>query len=199
MITLGLTGAIAAGKSEVARLLAARGAFLVDADRVAQETYAPGGPAYDAVVRAFGPEVVAPDGAIDRRRLGALVFADAARLKQLTDIVWPPTTESLAAIIRRQAEAGTRVLVLEAAVLLQAGWDRLVDEVWLVRAPLAAARQRLQRSRGLTPDEVEARLGAAAAPDPARAHVGIDNDAGLADLEAKVDAAWAALLKRAKL
>src|SRR3990172_7798283 len=111
MITLGLTGAIAAGKSEVARLLHARGAFLLDADRVAQDTYAPGGPAYDAVVPA------------------------PARLKQLTEIVWPPTTESLAAIIRRQAEAGTRVLVLEAAVLLQAGWDRLVDEGWLRPAP----------------------------------------------------------------
>ena len=199
MITIGLTGAIASGKSEVARRLEARGAFRVDADRVAQETYAPGGPAYDAVVRAFGPEVVSPDGAIDRRRLGALVFADAARLRRLTDIVWPPTKESLAAIVQKQAAAGTGVLVLEAAVLLQAGWDRLVDEVWLVRAPLAAARQRLQRSRGLTPDEVEARLGAAAAPDPARAGLVIDNDAGLADLEAKVDAAWQALLKRAKL
>src|SRR3990172_4987696 len=117
MTPLGLTGPIPAGKSEVARLLHARGAFLVDADRVAQETYAPGGPAYDAVVRAFGPEVVSPDGAIDRRRLGALVFADPARLKQLTDIVWPPTTESLAAIVQKQAAAGTGVLVLEAAVL----------------------------------------------------------------------------------
>ena len=199
MITLGLTGAIAAGKSEVARLLAARGAFLVDADRVAQETYAPGGPAYDAVVRAFGRDILAQDGSIDRRRLGALVFADAARLKQLTEIVWPPTTESLAAIIRRQAEAGSRVLVLEAAVLLQAGWDRLVDEVWLVRAPLAVARERLQRGRGLTPEEVEARLAARVEPDVARADIVIDNDGDLAALERKVEDAWTALQKRAKL
>jgi len=199
MITIGLTGAIASGKSEVARRLEARGAFRVDADRVAQETYAAGGPAYDAVVQAFGREIVGPDGAVDRRRLGALVFADPARLRQLTDIVWPPTAESLAAIVQKQAAAGTGVLVLEAAVLLQAGWDRLVDEVWLVRAPLAVARERLQRGRGLTPEEVEARLAARVEPDVARADIVIDNDGDLAALERKVEDAWTALQKRAKL
>src|SRR5258708_32800886 len=91
MLTIGLTGGIGSGKSTVSRILADLGAPILDADKIAQSTYAPGGPAYEAVVAAFGKTIVAADGTIDRTRLGPIVFADPAALAKLTSIVWPAT------------------------------------------------------------------------------------------------------------
>src|SRR5262245_13628327 len=132
MITVGLTGGIASGKSEVGRMLVAKGAHLIDADRVAWSVYDPGTEGYARVVAAFGPDVVAQDGTIDRRKRGAIVFADPSRLKQLTDIVWPLTGQALAALIEAERASGRDVLIVEAALLPEAGWKRLVDAVWLV-------------------------------------------------------------------
>lgn len=194
MLTIGLTGAIAGGKSEVARLLAARGAHVVDADRVAHAVYAPGSDGHAALVAAFGPAIVAPDGAIDRARLGRIVFSDPAKRRQLNDIVWPLARRAIEHLRREQEAAGTRVFVVEAPLLVEAGWQDLVDQVWLVRATPAVARARLA-ARGLSAADIEARL--AAATDPAlataAAHVIIDNDGDLASLERAVDAAWSAL------
>jgi dephospho-CoA kinase len=194
MLTIGLTGAIASGKSEVARLLAARGARVVDADRVAHDVYRPGSDGHVALLAAFGPRILAPDGAIDRRALAAVVFADAAQRRRLTDIVWPLTRRAVEAIVREQEAAGTRVLVVEAALLVEAGWQDAFDQVWLVRTMPENARARLA-ARGLAPDDIEARLAAATEPRAAAAaaHVIIDNDGDLPSLERAVDAAWRAL------
>jgi dephospho-CoA kinase len=194
MLTIGLTGGIASGKSEVARLLAARGACVVDADRVAHDAYRPGSEGHAALVSAFGPQIVAPDGAIDRRRLAAIVFADASKRRQLTDIVWPLTRSAVEEIAREQAAAGTSVFVVEAALLVEAGWHDSFDQVWLVRTSPQNARSRLA-SRGLSADDIESRLAAAtdAQAAAAAADVIIDNDGDLAALERAVDAAWQAL------
>src|ERR1043165_2205982 len=133
MITVGLTGGIASGKSEVGRMLLAKGVPLIDADRVAWSVYDPGTEGYARVVEAFGPDVVAEDGRIDRRKLGAIVFSDPARLKQLTDIVWPLTGQALADLIQAERDSGRGILIVEAALLPEAGWKRLMDQVWLVR------------------------------------------------------------------
>ncbi|MGE3845102.1 MAG: dephospho-CoA kinase, partial [Vicinamibacterales bacterium] len=93
MLTIGLTGGIATGKSSVARMLAHRGAVVLDVDRVAHETYAVGTAGFAAVVGAFGTEIVGADAAIDRRALGRVVFSDPLQLRRLTDIVWPLTRE----------------------------------------------------------------------------------------------------------
>src|SRR6476646_3228498 len=176
MITVGLTGGIASGKSEVGRMLAAKGAHVVDADRVAWSVYDPGTEGYARVVQAFGPEVVAENGTIDRRKLGAIVFADPARLKQLTDIVWPLTGQALADIINTERESGRDILIIEAALLPEAGWKRLVDVVWLVRPTTERARERVMKRDGLTAEQTEARLNARQAIDPAIAELIIDND-----------------------
>jgi dephospho-CoA kinase len=194
MLKIGLTGSIASGKSEVGRLLAVRGARVVDADRVAHAVYEPGSEGFAPLVEAFGREIVAADGSIDRAALGRLVFADAAQRRKLTDIVWPLTRRAVERLALEQEQAGTHVFVVEAPLLLEAGWQHLFDQVWLVRTPREAAAARL-RQRGLSEADLEARLAAAtdAAVAATAAHVVIDNDGDLAALEAAVEAAWRAL------
>lgn len=200
MLTIGLTGGIAVGKSSVAHMLARRGATVLDVDRVAHETYAPGASGYDAVIDAFGREIVAPDGAIDRRALGRIVFADPAALKRLTDIVWPLTAE----LIRQRRDAasatGTAVFVVDAAVMREAGWDALTDEVWLVRTSRPIARQRLLARSNLTEADADARLDAQAAASSGDRVIdrAIENDGTMDELEKQVEAAWQAALERAR-
>jgi dephospho-CoA kinase len=198
MITVGLTGGIASGKSEVGRMLAAKGAQVVDADRVAHGVYAPGSEGYARVVEAFGPELVAGDGTIDRRKLGAIVFADPAKLKQLTDIVWPLTGQALADLIQAERESGRDLLIIEAALLPEAGWKRLMDLVWLVRTTTERARERVMKRDGLTAEQTEARLNARQPIDPTIAELIIENDGDLADLQRAVDAAWLTLTADAR-
>jgi dephospho-CoA kinase len=143
--------------------------------------------------------VRAADGAIDRAALGAIVFADPDARRRLTDIVWPRARAAFEALAREQAAAGTRVLVLEAALLVEAGWRDLVDELWLVRAPEVAVRTRLQ-SRGRSPDEIEALLSAG----PSDAAVAaadriIENNGDLTQLEQRVEEAWLTLQSRGLL
>ena len=197
MITVGLTGGIASGKSEVGRMLVAKGVHLIDADRVAWSVYDPGTEGYARVVEAFGPDVVGEDGKIDRRKLGSIVFADPARLKQLTDIVWPLTGQALAEQIQAERDAGRDILIVEAALLPEAGWKRLMDQVWLVRTSVERARERVMKRDGLSPEQTEARLNARQAIDPAIAELIIDNDGDLVDLQRAVDAAWLTLTRDA--
>jgi dephospho-CoA kinase len=179
-------------------MLAAKGAHVVDADRVAHGVYAPGTEGYARVVEAFGPELVSEDGTIDRRKLGAIVFADPAKLKQLTDIVWPLTGQALADLIHAEREAGRDLLIVEAALLPEAGWKRLMDLVWLVRTSTERARERVMKRDGLTSEQTEARLNARQPIDPAIAELIIENDGDLADLQSAVDAAWLTLTPDAR-
>jgi dephospho-CoA kinase len=196
MLSIGLTGGIASGKSVVGRYLAERGACVVDADRLAHSAYAPGTEGFDALEAAFGSDIVAPDGAIDRARLGAIVFGHPDQLARLTAIVWPLTRRLLEATQREQAAAGAEVFVVEAPLLFEAGWQDLFSQVWYVRSPVDAVRRRLQ-DRGLAPEEAQLRMDAATNAEAAadQAHVMIDNDADLPSLERKADAAWNALRK----
>jgi dephospho-CoA kinase len=199
VLTIGLTGGIASGKSTVAQLLARRGARVVDADRVAHETYAPGTPGFNAVVAAFGPDIAGSNGAIDRRALGRIVFEDPAALERLTDIVWPLIRARVEALRDEALAADTPAFVVEAVALREAGWNDLFDTIWLVRSPKPAVRDRLL-ARGLTAGEAEARLVAqeVSGLDLQGIDVVIDNGGDLAELERRVDAAWNAVLQRSK-
>jgi dephospho-CoA kinase len=198
MRTIGLTGGIASGKSTVARLLTERGARVIDSDAEARDVYKPRTHIYDAIVDRFGSRVLAPDGSIDRRALSRLVFGSPDDLRWLESVVWPPTRKRVEALKRQAESAGMTVLVIEAALLLEAGWRDLVDEVWLVRAPMQAAVKRLMTNNGLP--EADARTRIALQPsDEARtpqADVIIDNDAGLVELAERVEAAWSSLQTR---
>jgi dephospho-CoA kinase len=191
VLKIGLTGGIAGGKTLVGSLLARRGAGVIDADAVAHNVYEAGSDGFAALVRAFGREIVGADGSIDRRRLGAIVFADAHKRAQLTDIVWPRTRLAVEELMHREQDSGGLVFVVEAPLLVEAGWTDMVDQVWLVRAPLETVRARLQQ-RGLSPEEIDSRLAAATdtAAAASAAAVIIENDGDRAHLERLVEAAW---------
>ena len=192
---IGLTGGIGSGKSTVAAMLAARGAIVIDADRVAHEVYAPGTEGFDRVVARFGEDVVDADGSIDRRALGETVFGDPEALADLNAIIHPLVRKEVA---RRLLEAAqTRpdaTIVIEAALMTETGWTGGAGALWVVLAEPEIALQRLVRDRGMS--EAEARLRIAAqATNAARrknATVVIENNGTLADLGAAVDRAWLA-------
>jgi len=194
LLTIGLTGGIASGKSLVSEMLARRGATIVDVDKVAWETYAPGTPGHAAVAGAFGPQVVAADGQIDRRVLGGLVFGKPEQLKKLTDVVWPLTRARIEAI-KLESAARPGVLVLEAAVLIEAGWTGLVEEVWVVTVPVALARARLMARNGITAEQADARISSQISNEERvrYARVVIDNGGDIPSLEKRVREAWNAL------
>lgn len=191
---IGLTGGIGTGKTTVGRILADLGATIVNADLVGHEVYAPGTPGWQQVRDRFGADVVAADGTIDRRRLGAIVFADAQALADLNGIVHPLIGNEIARRVSLYLESGSRLpLVLEAALLVDAGWTAIVDEVWVVVAPETHVVERVRHERGMEDEQTRARIRAQVpeATRRARADVVIENSGSLADLDAKVRAEWA--------
>ena len=159
MTTIGLTGGIASGKSAVAEHLKSLGAVVIDADRLGHRVYEPGSPGFEKVVNAFGHDVVAPDGTINRRVLGGKVFGDPAQMERLTDISWPEIErmagEEIAGYRERDPEM---VVVLEAAVLIEAEWTGLVDEVWVVTTTIGRAVERLRKRNGMSEEAARARI-----------------------------------------
>jgi dephospho-CoA kinase len=198
MYVIGLTGGIGSGKSTVAQMLAEKGAVLLSADAAGHEVYAPGQPAWREVVDAFGPEVVAADGTIDRKRLGAIVFADAADLLRLNAITHPRMKELMRDKLAAEAERGTRIAVLEAALLFDAGWDDLTDEVWVTQAPPEVAARRTAERSGLSLEEARARIDAQMSNEErlARSRVVIDTDCPLETTRRQVVEEWQRLLER---
>ena len=199
MLTIGLTGGIGSGKSTVAQILGEFGAPILDADKVAHTTYAPGGAAYDAVIAAFGSQVVAPDRTIDRRKLGAIVFGNPEQLTRLTSIVWPATFESIRRNVAELRAGGARLpIVVEAAILIEANWQPLFDEIWLVVAPREKVIQRVEAERGLKPEQTEARIKAQLSDDERRNHCSmvVDNSGTIEQLRAAVGVLWQELVVR---
>ncbi|MGW3075936.1 MULTISPECIES: dephospho-CoA kinase [unclassified Kitasatospora] len=197
MLKIGLTGGIGAGKSEVSRLFAARGAVIVDSDVIAREVVAPGTDGLAAVVAEFGPQVLREDGALDRPALGAVVFADPERLKALNAIVHPLVRDRAAEL--EAAAAPDAVVVHDVPLLAENGLAPLYDLVAVVDAADEVRVDRLVRLRGMAEEEARARMAAQASREDrlAIADLVIDNSAGLAELEARVDEVWAELARRA--
>ncbi|MFP4395329.1 MAG: dephospho-CoA kinase [Anaerolineales bacterium] len=186
---IGMTGNIATGKSTVAGMLVALGAEHIDADRVAHEMIAPDGPAYDDVVAAFGEQILAPDGHIDRGKLGAVVFYDEAALARLESLVHPPTIEAVA---RQIAASDAPVVVVEAIKLLESGMAASYEAIWVATCAPATQLERLMSERDLSRAEARRRIEAQPPQEEkiARADVVIDTDCALAETRAQVEAAW---------
>ncbi len=186
---IGLTGNIGTGKSTVGRMLAELGARVIDADQVAHEAMRPGGPAFQAVLDAFGPGILGADGSIDRVRLGGIVFRDAAALKRLEALVHPAVIAEVEARIARAEEP---VVVVEAIKLIEAGMHRRYDALWVVTAPRELQIARLMRERGLTEEEAALRVDAQPPQEEkaARADVVIVNDGSLDELWQRVEEEW---------
>ncbi|HVN86908.1 MAG TPA: dephospho-CoA kinase [Candidatus Binatia bacterium] len=194
MHTIGLTGGIGSGKSTVAKLLADLGAHVIHADLVGHQVYRPGTEGWECVVQAFGRDIVATDGTIDRRRLGALVFADSKALKRLNAIVHPLIYRAIEReIAERRNSNRPQAIVVEAAILIEANWLPLIDELWLVVADRDAVIARVVNERGLARGQIEARIAAQLSDDERRkfAQLVIENSGSLRELEEQVRAAWA--------
>ncbi len=193
MITLGLTGGIGSGKSAAAAILEGLGATRIDADEVGHEVYLPGKPCWQELVTTFGREIIAADGTIDRKKLGALVFPHPPTLSKLNELVQPRIASEIADRIRTwRAQGAVSVIVVEAAVLIEAGWQWLVDQIWLVETAPELAIERVMRSRGLTRHEVERRM-ASQASDFQRSREAscvIRNNGTLDDLRAEIERLW---------
>ncbi len=193
MQVIGLTGGIGAGKSLVAEVLGGLGARVIDADKVGHEVYAPGTEGFRAVVAAFGAEVVGEDGQIDRARLGEKVFGNAAELQKLTAIVHPLIRQMVDdRITAARQDPEVRVVVLEAAILLDSGWDAVTDEVWVVVADRSTIRQRLAEARGLSEAEVDARAAKQMSDEErrSRADVLVQNFGTPEELRSEVEHLW---------
>ena len=193
-LLIGLTGNIGTGKSTVARMLTELGAEAIDADLVVHEVMQAGTPVHAAIVEAFGPEVLTPNGEIDRKRLGALVFAEPTALARLEAIVHPVTIE----VIRRRIGATSAgAVVVEAIKLIEAGMADAYDSVWVTTCRREQQLERIMNERGLNRAEAEQRVQAQPPQEEkiARADVVIDNSHSLAQTQKQVQVAWERLAK----
>ncbi|WP_194921070.1 dephospho-CoA kinase [Catenulispora rubra] len=193
-LSVGLTGGIGSGKSEVLNRLKARGATVVDADLAARRVVEPGTDGYDAVVKEFGSEVVGPDGALDRPKLGTIVFADPERLAALNAIVHPRVAALMAEWADAVPEGG--IVVYDIPLLVEGGADRGYAAVIVVDADEEVRYARLLANRGMSRADAAARMAAQASREDrlAAADYVIANNGSLEDLDQETDRVWSELL-----
>lgn len=196
VLRVGLTGGIAAGKSEVSARLAQHGALVIDADRLAREAVQPGTPGHAEVVIAFGPELLDTAGGLDRAALGRRIFADESARQRLEAILHP-RVRARAAQIAAAAPAGA-VVVHDIPLLVETGQVENFDVIVVVDCPVDVQLRRLTEGRGLSLSEAKRRIAAQASrPDRlAAADYVIETTGSLDDLQADVDALWLELQSR---
>ena len=197
MLRIGLTGGIGAGKSEVSRRLAAQGAVIVDADLIAREVVAPGTNGFAAVVDAFGPDVVGPDGALDRSHLGDIVFADKQKLAALNAIVHPRVGARMREL--EEAAGPSSVVVHDVPLIAENGLADAYDLVVVVDVPPRIQLDRLVRHRAMSRAQAQARMAAQASREQrlSIADIVVENSGSLAELDRQVGELWSELRRRA--
>jgi len=196
VLRVGLTGGIGAGKSEVSARLAAQGAVVIDADAIAREVVEPGTEGLAEVVEAFGPEVLLPDGTLDRPRLGEIVFAEPELRGKLNEIVHPRVGARMAELEREAGPAS--IVVHDVPLIAESGRTDAYDLVVVVDVPPRVQLDRLVRRRGMTREQAEARMAAQAGREQrlAIADIVIDNSGSLAELDRQVGDLWSELRRR---
>ena len=199
MLTVGLTGGIGSGKSAVSRLLADRGAVVVDADVIAREVVEVGTAGLSAVAQEFGSQVILADGSLDREALGQLVFNDPDALRRLNAVVHPLIGARTSELVEQARQAGTEVLVHDVPLLVENGMAGLYDVVVVVTAAPSTQLDRLVRLRGMSEQDARSRIGSQAllADKVAVATHLVHNDGPIRELSPQVDTLWQ-LLKSAK-
>jgi dephospho-CoA kinase len=198
MKVIGITGGIASGKSTVSRFLKELGVVVIDADRIGHEVLRSDRGVRRKLAAAFGQQILTPGGSVSRRKLGKLVFDDPEALARLNQIMHLRIAARVKARLERYRRDGVGVVVVEAALLLEAGWASLVDEVWVTVASEATVLKRLKMRSGLSDAESRARLRAqlSVAERLKRADVVIDTDCRLDELRARVVGLWQGLISR---
>lgn len=189
---IGLTGNIACGKSLVLDTLRELGAETIDADRVAHTVMAPGTPTSEQIIAAFGESIRGDDGGIDRRRLGAIVFSDPAKLAQLDALSHPPTVTAIRAKV---AESEAPVVAVDAIKLFEAGLAEDCDEVWVITCDPEQQLERLMRRNGFSREEALRRIASQPPQEEkaSRADRIIDNGGSVEETREQVRAAWSAI------
>lgn len=192
MLNVALTGNVAAGKSTVAELFRRWGAWVTDADQMVRELQRPGTPVFRQIVDTFGPNVVAPDGTLDRPALRTRVFGDPVALDQLNRIVHPAVRARREELEAAARAGGATIAVHDIPLLFEAGDPTMFDLVVLVDAPVALRRERLIRDRGLSAEQADRMIAAQWPSDRKReaSDLVIDNDGDLAALERRARTAW---------
>jgi len=195
MKIIGLTGGIGSGKSTVAQFLAELGAIIIDADKMGHEALKPGSEVRQQVVAAFGRQIVNASGDIDRSRLGEIVFGNAGARERLNRIMHPPLYGMVKARLEECRRQGAGVVVLEAPLLIEAGWQSLADEVWVTVAPETTVLKRLQERSGLSEPESLARIRSQLPSEERLKHadVVIDTDCNPGELKNRVTRLWPGL------
>jgi len=188
MKVIGLTGGIGSGKSTVSQFLAELGAVILNADEVGHKAFKPDTEIWREVVTAFGRQIVTPDGNIDRKKLGNIVFGNAESLSRLNQIMHPQMYALVKAQLEEHRQQETRVVVLEAPLLLEADWTSLVDEVWVTTASEATVLKRLEERSGMSQAESLTRIRSQlpSAERVRQADVVINTDCDLDELKSKV-------------
>ncbi len=192
MKVVGLTGGIGSGKSTVSRFLAELGAVILDADKVGHEALKPDTEVWQEVVAAFGRQILTPNGNIDRKKLGEIVFGNAEALARLNQIMHPRMYALVKAQIEEYRRQGVDVVVLEAPLLIEAGWASLVDEVWVTVASESTVLNRLKQEMGLSEQQSLARIRSQLPSEERVKHADmvINTECDLDELRTKVDKLW---------
>jgi dephospho-CoA kinase len=191
MFVIGLTGGIGTGKTQVSNILKSLGATAINADQVGHEAYLPHTDTWREVVAAFGEDILDSDEQIVRAKLGAIVFSDPAHLRKLNSIVHPRIYAMISDRIESLSGDGVQVAVVEAALLIEANWTPLADEVWVVTTPKETVLSRLS-AREMTAERAESIIESQMPQDERETYADaiIDNDSGLQELEQAVEDMW---------
>ena len=194
MFVIGLTGGIGTGKTQVSKLLEGLGAAIINADLLVHEAYRPHAETWAAVVEAFGEGILTPSGEVDRRRLSDIVFKDPGALRRLNAITHPRIKRMVEKGVARLREQGRDVVVVEAALLLEADWRPMFSELWVTTASEDQVIQRILGRNGLVEEAVRARIRSQMpqAERVKRADVVIDNSSSLTELTDRVRQFWEA-------
>ncbi len=198
MKVIGLTGGIGSGKSTAAQFLKSLGAEVVDLDKAGHDLLKRGGGVYQQVLDAFGKDILSAGGEIDRARLGKLVFSSPDDLIRLNDIIHPAIDSRVEKKVEESRRKGVKVVVFEAAAMLESGRTFLVDELWVITAPVPAVLGRIKERSGYSDEEARRRIGSQLTNEERirKADVVINNEGTLEELKVKVKAEWDKLQTR---
>ncbi len=199
MLRVGLTGGIACGKTHVRKLLAERGAFTVDADTVVHQLMDQQTELTEAIGERFGRDVLAPDGSVDRKKLGAIVFSDPDARRELNRLVHPKVIAEETRLLAEAERKGVQIGVVDAALMIETGTHRDYDRLVVVYCPREVQLERLVARDGLSPEDAARRVDAQLSVEEKKlyGHYVVDSSGSLEDTERRVGEVWDSLLRDA--
>ena len=192
MLKIGLTGGIGTGKSSVTEAFQSLGAAVINADLLVHDAYLPGTIGFEEVVTEFGQEIVGSDGQIDRKKLGPIVFSDSSKMDRLNEIMHPLIRDLIDERLVSLESSQNKVAVVEAAILIEAGWKSLFDEIWVVISDREEVINRLGVRNGLSREDAVKRIDSQMSNNERIEHgdVVVENTGSMEDLQTRVNSLW---------